>query len=200
MIGGLVLAGSAAASEGTAELSNVIGDEARCWVASILTQGYTYKLLVSCRDLTYPASGEEVFNYILWVVPADGTAPQKLGPLGVGKAEFGTATRFGSLFVSKEGGKKKTLLGKQEVGEVVMRGEMAPVIFLDTGMATQPTRSPTAAPTAGAGATERVAQSVKVGSTILRIVVVAFLLGIGAIVVVILVSSLGKGKNIPPGL
>ena len=200
LIAGLVLAGLVAASEGTAELVNVAGEQARCWVGSVLLKSFSYKLIVSCRDLTYPASDEDVFDYGFWIVPSDGKPPVKLGVLGVGKAEFGSNVRFSTVFVTKEGRQQ----AGQKMGPVVMRGDMRPIKFLETGIGEPtPTLAPIEiTPTVGPGqAPEQVAaKGVQLGATILKVVGVAFVLGIGAIVVVIVVSSLGSKKNVPPGL
>lgn len=200
MVAGLLAAGSVAASEGTAELRNLVGEDARCWVGSVLLKSFSYKLIVSCRDLTYPASDENVFDYGFWIVPVDGKPPVKLGVLGVGKAEFGSNVRFTSVFVTKEGRQQSG----QKMGPVVMRGEMRQIKFLETGIGEPtPTLSPVEiTPTSVAGqAPEQVAaRGVQLGTTILKVVGVAFVLGIGAIVLVIVVSSLGSKKNVPPGL
>lgn len=198
MAAALVVAGSVGASEGTAELRNLVGEDARCWVGSVLLKSFSYKLVVSCRDLTYPASDEDVFDYGFWIVPADGKPPVKLGVLGVGKAEFGSNVRFTSVFVTKEGRQQSG----QKMGPIVMRGEMAPIKFLETGIGEQPTPTTPLTPTGEVvQAPEQVAaKGVQLGTTILKVVGVAFVLGIGAIVLVIVVSSLGSKKNVPPGL
>lgn len=200
---GLLMAGGVAASEGTAELNNVVGEQGRCWVGSVLLKSFSYKLIVSCRDLTYPASDEDVFDYGFWIVPSDGKPPVKLGVLGVGKAEFGSNVRFSTVLVTKEGKQQSG----QKMGPVVMRGEIRPIKFLETGIG-EPTPTLEPAPLRPTGATEGQAQApeqvaakgVQLGATILKVVGVAFVLGIGAIVVVIVVSSLGSKKNVPPGL
>lgn len=203
LLAGLIVAGGVKASEGTAELRNVVGEDARCWVGSVLLKSFSYKLIVSCRDLTYPASDEDVFDYGFWIVPADGKPPVKLGVLGVGKAEFGSNVRFSSVLVTKEGRQQSG----QKMGPVVMRGEMGPIKFLETGIG-EPTPTPLR-PLTTIGTSEGqapevpeqvAAKGVQLGATILKVVGVAFVLGIGAIVVVIVASSLGSKKNIPPGL
>lgn len=201
MAAALVVAGSVAASEGTAEMRNLVGEDARCWVGSILLRSFSYRVIVSCRDLTYPASDEDVFDYGFWIVPDDGKPPVKLGVLGVGKAEFGSNVRFTSVFVTKEGRQQSG----QKMGPVVMRGEMAPIKFLETGIGEQPTPTPLRPTGTSEGQASEVpeqvaAKGVQLGTTILKVVGVAFVLGIGAIVLVIVVSSLGSKKNVPPGL
>src|SRR4030042_345273 len=81
------------ASEGTAELFNVVGEDARCWVASVLMGNYEYKALVSCRDLLYPG-GTEVYKYSLWIQPIANKNPIKVGSLGTGKMEFANKEAF----------------------------------------------------------------------------------------------------------
>ncbi len=203
MTAALVVANSVAASEGTAELVNVEGEDARCWAGSVLLKSFSYKVIVSCRDLTYPAADEDVFDYGFWIVPADGKPPVKLGVLGVGKAEFGSNVRFLTVLVTKEGRQQ----AGQKMGPVVMRGEMTPIRFLETGIGEAiPTLTPILRPTAALGTAEGqapeqvAAKGVRLGATILKVVGVAFVLGIGAIVVVIVVSSLGSKRNVPPGL
>lgn len=197
---GLVCVGVVRANEGTVDVFNVVGEPGRCWVASVLQKNYNYKLLVSCRDLLYPAIDAEVFDYAMWVVPTTGKGdPQKLGVLGVGKAEFETGSDFSQVLVTKEGRKKGLV---QKMGPVVMRGFLQPIKFLDTGRSEQPTPIPSIVPVAGTTSTSisGLTRGVQLGSMILRVVAVAFVLGIGVVVIVLIVSSLGSKRNPPPGL
>ncbi|TSC87923.1 MAG: hypothetical protein G01um101416_238 [Microgenomates group bacterium Gr01-1014_16] len=206
LITGLLMAGSVAASEGTVELRNTEGEPARCWMGSVLLKTFNYRLIVSCRDLTYPASDEDVFDYALWIIPVSGKDPERLGVLGVGKAEFDVRSKFSEAWVTKEGRQQGF---NQKMGPIVMRGTVRPIGFLEVepGVPT-PTSvvfgevTPLRPTGASEGqAPERVAaKGVQLGVTILRVLGVAFVLGIGAIVVVVLVSSLGSKKNVPPGL
>lgn len=131
------------ASEGTIELRSTMGEDYRCWAASSLMQDQNYHILVSCRDLLYPA-GENIFSYIAWASPVAGRGPIKLGALGYGKAEFKTRETFSSIFITTEADQNV----RQPSGNIVMKGSIQPITFLE-----KPT---TPTPTEEAGAEEEV--------------------------------------------
>jgi hypothetical protein len=114
------------ASEGTAELTSPTGTPARCYVSSVLMENYKYSVVVSCRDLIYPPA-ENLFSYVLWANPLDGKNPEKLGELGVGKAEFTTKKPFSDLFVTAEAGKQ----ARSPSTNLVMQGQIEKISFLD---------------------------------------------------------------------
>jgi hypothetical protein len=126
-----VLAPSAEAREGTFELQNVAGEDARCFATSVLMSDQEYNILVSCRDITYPgaASGTDIFSYIIWASGTDGKT-YKLGELGVGKVALTTKNEFSSLFVTRE----KDANTRSPKGETVMKGSIQNIDFLDTGI------------------------------------------------------------------
>lgn len=113
------------ASEGTAELSSPT-QKARCFVSSVLLKDFNHKLVVSCRDLVYPPA-QNLFSYILWINPQGGGNPQKLGELGVGKADFGTNTTFTELFVTSETNDRV----RSPSNRVIMRGSLQPITHLE---------------------------------------------------------------------
>lgn len=93
-----------------------------------------YRVLVSCRDLLYPA-GENIFSYIMWASPTGGGNPIKLGALGFGKAEFKTKNGFSSLLVTTEVNPKV----KKPSGDIVMQGGVQPISFLERPTTPTPT-------------------------------------------------------------
>jgi hypothetical protein len=143
----LVFASTTYASEGYTILTNRGGATATCWVGSVVMQNDNYTLLFSCRDITYPG-GTEVFSYVLWSNPLDGSAPIKLGNLGYGKGEFKAKKAFGTLFVTKE-----TSTGaRTPEGPVVMQGAIQPLPGLQNNNTTGgTTQTPTASPTTNDG-------------------------------------------------
>lgn len=130
------------ASEGISKIRSVSGGTFRCFLSSLQTQTLKYKILVSCRDLLYPAN-TGAYSYVMWANPEDGGKPDKLGPLGLGKAEFETKKAFTSVFVTTETNDKVRTPSKT----VVMRGTLEPLAFLDKPSATAPT--PTDKPSLG---------------------------------------------------
>jgi len=148
----LVMPKNALASEGTVELRNTIGDNARCWASSVLMPDQTFKLLVSCRDVIYPG-GTDIFNYTVWSNPISGGNPERLGELGVGKVELKTKNAFTGLFVTRE----KESRPRSPEGTVVMRGNVRDITFLSSATNAQfednelgqPEVTPTPAPRSG---------------------------------------------------
>lgn len=198
---GAMGASGVGASEGTAELRNLVREDARCWVGSVLMTNFHYRLIVSCRDLVYPVE-QGVFEYALWVEPVGGGKARKMGTLGVGKAEFSTNQAFSGLYVTKEGG---TGVG-EKTQQVVMRGTIRPITYLERKPTEAVTRTDiTPSPT---GETEGIVGQpagskeigeeqagggiVRVGIAVLRALGILFLVGISVAVVVIVVSSLKK--------
>ena len=120
----------ASASEGTFELKNQVGEDARCYVFSELMPDQRYSMLVSCRDIIYPG-GTEVFNYVVWANPLSGGNPVRLGTLDLGKVSFKTDKPFTSLFVTKEINERP----KSPAGSVVMKGNLKTITFLDSKQA-----------------------------------------------------------------
>lgn len=117
---------TAHASEGTVELRSTTSNSYRCYVASIQMLNLNYNVLVTCRDLLYPA-GEDIFTYMLWGTPIADDKAIKFGELGLGRAEFTIKKAFSNLFVTTEKNKKS----KEPVGPVVMRGNVEKISFLE---------------------------------------------------------------------
>jgi len=143
----LFLSGARAvhASEGTAELRSTTGQAASCFAASVLMPDYNYQVVVSCRDLIYPATPEE-FTYTLWTNPTTGGNAAKLGDLGVGKAQFKTKTAFSSLLVTRERGNR----ARTPSADIVMQGAVQSIRFLEgTPQPTAPTARTTPAQSFG---------------------------------------------------
>ncbi|KKS77232.1 MAG: hypothetical protein UV74_C0013G0005 [Candidatus Woesebacteria bacterium GW2011_GWB1_43_14] len=128
---GAIAAPSVGASEGTFELQNTSGENARCFAASVLMSDQNYNVLLSCRDITYPGttSGTDIFSYIVWGSGTDGKT-YKLGELGVGKVYLKTKNAFDSLFITRE----KDADTRSPKGETVMKGSIQNIDFLDTGI------------------------------------------------------------------
>jgi hypothetical protein len=129
----------ARASEGTVELRNVKGEASRCFAASVLMSNFEYSVLLSCRDLIYPAE-TNVFAYVLW--GRDASDPNdvfKLGTVGFGKGIFETKTTFSELFVTEEFAAN----ARTPSDKVVMRGGVAPIGLLEGPVQPTPTPTPT---------------------------------------------------------
>lgn len=114
------------ASEGIYNLTNRVGEDARCFAFAELMPDQNFKILVSCRDIIYPG-GTEVFNYVVWATPVSGGNPTRLGTLDLGKVELRSKTAFGGLFVTKE----KTENPRSPEGETIMQGAWEPVPLLE---------------------------------------------------------------------
>lgn len=97
----LLFPGKIQASEGTVELASITETKTSCFAFSILMQNFQYKVIISCKNLVYPAPNG-AFAYILWANPIGGGSPFKLGPVNFGKAEFSTRKPFNSLFLTSE--------------------------------------------------------------------------------------------------
>ncbi|OGM12707.1 hypothetical protein A3A76_04300 [Candidatus Woesebacteria bacterium RIFCSPLOWO2_01_FULL_39_23] len=130
----LISKGSAFASEGTFELRSTNDNTYRCFAASLQMQNLVYKVTVSCRDILYPVDNT-IFSYILWANPADASAPVKVGALGLGKAQFDVKPAFTSLFVTTEENPNT----KAPAGNVVMKGSIKPITFLEKPGSPAPT-------------------------------------------------------------
>ena len=114
------------ASEGTVELRSTTGASYKCYVSSIQMKDLNYTVLITCRDLLYPA-GEDIFNYVLWASPTDGGKPFRLGTLGLGRASTKTKKAFSNLFVTTEANSK----AKSPSGTTVMSGDLKKIKFLE---------------------------------------------------------------------
>lgn len=114
------------ASEGTFNIYSTQGQSMRCYASSIQMLDRKYNILVSCRDIIYPAQGE-VFSYVVWATPTEGTKPIRLGTLGLGRAFFKTNKAFTSLYVTAEASKTP----KSPSVNVVMRGGIEKIPLLE---------------------------------------------------------------------
>src|SRR5258706_9888166 len=122
------------ASEGTVEMRSSTREAYRCYASSVLMQDLNYTILISCRELIYPA-GNEVFSYVLWAQPSDGSQVRRLGELGYGRLQARMNQPFTSLFVTTEA---NAGVGKP-TGPTVMRGDVLPIRFLDHATTPTPT-------------------------------------------------------------
>lgn len=168
-----VSARSVRASEGTFEVVSTTGTSTRCFASSILKTDFTYKIIVSCRDLVYPPASN-AFSYVLWANTAGGEAV-KLGELRFGKAEFSTKKAFSSLFVTveKSGGVKKPS------ENIVMRGQGKAIRFLE-GLEELPVTAPEEAAEASPTPTpqpKRGAASI-IGASLLSLIAIVGLIGV----------------------
>ena len=110
------------ASEGQFVLTNRVGEQSTCWFGSVLMKDQNYKILYSCRNLSYPG-GTEVFSYVVWANLIDSDKPLRLGTLDLGKGEFVSKKAFSSLYVTKELNSNV----KSPSGPVVMQGGLQPL-------------------------------------------------------------------------
>ncbi len=131
----------ATASEGVTELRSTTSETYRCIAESHQAQDRNYKVLVTCRDLIYPATSE-VFSYVMWANPAQSGNVIKLGQLEYGRKLFTVGRPFTSIFVTAE--PKPGVNAPQ--GPVVMQGTVQARPFLDIPTTATPTPSPEAAP------------------------------------------------------
>lgn len=123
------------ASVGNIELNTTTSESYRCFASSHRLKDQNFHLLVTCRNLIYPA-GDFIFSYVMWATPSAGGNAVKLGELGLGVAEFKTKTAFSNLFVTTE----QDTRARAPSGPVVMRGNVQPFTFLDRPVT--PTPSP----------------------------------------------------------
>lgn len=123
------------ASEGIAEIVSTINEKSRCFAASLFMQDLHYSIIVSCRDLIYPAE-PDVFYYVVWAQPLENDRAARLGTLDFGKKQFKSNKAFSNLFITTE----QNAHVKSPTGKVVMRGNIQPINFLETS---QPQASPT---------------------------------------------------------
>lgn len=137
LIAFIFLASQAEASDGTFEIRSLTGEPYKCFAASVRMQNLEYRILFTCQNLIYPA-GENIYNYIAWATPKEGGNSIKLGALGLGKGEFKTKTPFVSIFITTESNSKT----KTPSGNVVMRGEVQPLIFMEEETTPTPTLTP----------------------------------------------------------
>lgn len=126
--------GKTIASEGSFNILSTQGQSMRCYVASVQMIDRYYNLLVSCRDIIYPAQGE-VFSYVVWVNPIEDNKPIRLGTLGLGRAHFKTKEAFSSIFVTTEASKKP----RSPTGTIVMQGSLEPIPLLEQPVTVTPT-------------------------------------------------------------
>ena len=189
------------ASEGIVELRNNIGGDSRCFAPSVLMTNFRYKILLSCRDLVYPApAAPNIFTYVLWAQAAENDKTQNLGTLGVGRGEFETKIAFSRLFVTQEYDAK----ARKPSDRVIMQGSVQPVALLEPGQPSkvvetvetsadqeEPTVAPTDAPKVVEDASD--AQSGG-GLSILRVVGGVLL---GVIVFVVIVGLISTSRRRP---
>jgi hypothetical protein len=114
-----LFATQASASEGQAEMENMVGDPSRCVVTSGLFGGNEYNVMVLCRDLVYRENPEALF-YTIWIQPLQGGDPIRLGDLGLGNALFKTKTPFSRIFATQERDKN----AKTPTGRVALSGNV----------------------------------------------------------------------------
>lgn len=126
------------ATEGIFQLRSTNREPYRCYASSIMMQDATYTVLVSCRDLIYPAD-DRVFYYVLWATPQDGGNPIRLGDLGFGRLGTEVKIPFTNLFVTTESDDR----ARVPSGTVVMRGNAERIAFLDRGTTNTPTPNTT---------------------------------------------------------
>jgi len=136
IVGLFLLAKTSYASEGLVEIRSETDKDYRCFAASLLQANASYRVIISCRDLIYPPQ-PDLFTYIIWATPLDGGNPVKFGELGIGKASFETKVAFSNLFVTTERNRGV----KRPEGQVVMRGSVESISFLDNPTTPTPTLS-----------------------------------------------------------
>lgn len=129
------------ATEGVTELRSTTNETYRCQAESHQGQDRNYKVLVTCRDLIYPATSE-VFSYVMWANPVQPGNIIKMGQLEYGRKLFTVGRPFTSIFVTAE---PKPGVNTPQ-GPVVMQGTVQPRPFLDGEVIATPTPTPEEAP------------------------------------------------------
>lgn len=124
----------ARASEGVTELRSTTGEPYRCIAESHQAQDRKYKVLVTCRDLIYPADSD-VFAYVMWANPIKEGKIIKMGKLDFGKKLFEVGRAYSSIFVTTE--EKPGV--ETPKGEIVMQGSVQSRLFLDGPTTPTPT-------------------------------------------------------------
>lgn len=122
------------ASEGIFKMGSTTGEDYRCYATSVLLENRTFRILLSCRNLIYPAD-TDIFFYVLWASPVQGTKQIRLGSVDFGKGLFSTKTAFNRLYVTIE--KNKSV--REPTGITVMQGNLEEIEFLKSS----PTPTPT---------------------------------------------------------
>lgn len=183
-LGVLLLPTQVVANEGLVSMSNLIGGNTRCFASSIMMTNFRYKILVSCRDIVYPApAGANLFTYVLWAQIGDDKY-ENLGTLGVGRGEYETKNQFSSLFVTQEQDAKV----RRPSDRLIMRGLIEPITLLEDRNYVPPaTVAPSPEVVAGnqaISAPAAPASSATTGVSVLRLVG-GVLLGIIVFVVII---------------
>ena len=125
-------AGIVSASEGTFELRSVDNNNYRCFAASLQMQNLNYQVTISCRNIIFPLD-ETIYTYVLLANPNDGGSPIKIGSIGLGRAQFSVKQEFSSLFITGE----QNANVKSPSGNVVMKGSIKPITFLEQEQPTQ---------------------------------------------------------------
>lgn len=177
---GLLMLGAtskASANEGRFVLQNTVGGSSRCEVTSGLFSDGEYNLMFICRDLVYPISSD-LFLYVAWTVPADGSDPIKLGSIGVGKILFKTKKPFNTILVTQE--KSNTNNLKSPTGPIAMRGNFQLIEFLDdpsqVQAPTQPGQTPIPTAVASPAPNRTVSNILKGGGIITAVAVFLIIL------------------------
>lgn len=125
----IVFTKSASASlAGEFELRSTDSNEYYCFAYTQPLQNHVYKVLITCENIVFPVD-DTIFTYVLWANTEDGGTPIRLGSIGLGVAEFSTKSRFTSLFITTE----ENAAAKVPSGEVVMKGSIKPIQFLERG-------------------------------------------------------------------
>lgn len=187
IIGTFLFATGARAMEGQAKLNPTAGNSPTC-LASTVYMNSAYHVQVTCRDLSTPYSAE-ITRYVLWRYDADSKKWFYVGRLDQGKFVGVIGSKFSALQISAE--EKNSPREPSEY--VVARGDMgtydfdkgtsAPVV---TPMLTvSPT--PTSAPVGGGTSIGKIA------GTVLRFVVIGFVIILLGVVVMTVISRRREG-------
>ncbi len=137
LLGSLFMPTKVDAYEGTSEIRSLTDEDYRCFAAVMQRRDRTYTIPVSCVNLIYPVD-QNIYNYIMWGTPQDGSATVRLGAIGLGKPTFQTKKDLVALFVTTESAAEP----KAPQGPVVMRGDVDRIDFLYTETSPTPTPTP----------------------------------------------------------
>lgn len=175
---------TAVASEGAVKLNPTTGDGPVCLANSVYIDG-AYHLLMTCRGLVTPYSAE-VTRYALWQYDATSKKWMFVGRLNQGKFDGVAQSKFNDLQVTAE----QVSSPRQPSEFVVAKGTVVPFEFDKSTtpvVTSNPSATPTPTPTTVTGTPSPSVVS-RVAGTVLRLLVIAFVIVLVAVVVMTVVT------------
>lgn len=187
IIGSFLFASSARAMEGQAKLAPTVGTSPTCLANSIYMDG-AYNVQLTCRDLSTPYSAE-ITKYVLWRYDGDAKKWFYVGRLNQGKFVGVVGAKFSALQVSAE--EKNSPREPSEF--VVAKGNMATYDFDKGAPAPIVTPTLTVTPTPSSAPIGSGTSIGKIAGTVLRFVVIGFVIVLLGVVVMTVISRRREG-------